>query len=234
VFAVLLAVAVMGMTNFIFQSVPVWIVALVMIAYSMARADHGQIRVSGAKFIYVLFACTVFALGVSLKQGYGKVMLASAFENIKNRNFKKAHLYFEKGVSFAGSDGVFYMRYGRFLIHEERIKEAKQQLLTAKRYSSNPHILIDLAFCNFSEGNFQEAERNLLLAKYMVPSHFRARFALMRFYNRTNRLDKALELADETLALPYNKNNKDALQARDLALTLKQQQISVNMEKITW
>jgi hypothetical protein len=109
-FAVLLAVAVMGMTNFIFQSVPVWIVALVMIAYSVARADLGQIRVSGAKFVYVLLVCTVLAFGVSLKQGYGKVMLASALEHIKNKNPEGAHLAFERGAWFAGSDGVFYLR----------------------------------------------------------------------------------------------------------------------------
>ena len=116
------------------------------------------------------------------------------------------------------------IHYGKLFLRERKIEEARKQILTAKKYSSNPEIFIDLGFFNFTENNIEEAENNLLLAKYVVPSYFKARHALLQLYGRTNQLKKAIDLSNEVLILPFNENNQDALRARNLATTILNQQ----------
>jgi O-antigen ligase len=221
--SILLAVAVMSTTNFIFQSVPVWIVVLIMIAHSISQIKFKPLKMP-AKVIYsLLFITTIVLLQMALKHAYGQTMLTSARQSLKNRNLTKAHTDFEKGVSSIGPNGEFYGLYADFLFREKRPLDAQKQASIAKKYSSNPEILINMALCNFREQNLKEAERNLLLAKFMVPAYFKAKLALLQLYDKTNQSQKAITIANEILAQPFNSNNKDALNARKLAeLILKQ------------
>ncbi len=223
-FSILLAVAVMSTTNFIFQSVPVWIVVLVMIAYSVSQMNFKPVKIP-VRWIYsLLFIATIAVLQIALKFAYGHIMLTSAHHNVKNGNLEDANSSFEKAASFIGTNGEFYLRYSDFLSHEKRPEDAKKQAWIAQKYSSNPEVFITIAHCNFREGNIEEAERNLLLAKFMVPAYFKAKHALLRFYERTDQSEKAIALSNEILAQPFSGNNRDALKARRLAiLTLERQ-----------
>ncbi len=226
-FSVLLAIAVMSAVNFVFQSAPLWILVLIMLAWSVSQVDFKPMKVPIKGVYALLFIVVLVVSHDALKHAWGQILFVSAQESIKKGDSEQTLSVYEESLPFIGSSGEFHCQYAEILFREDRLsEEAKEHLLTAQKYGSHPEIFIRLAYCNYKEQNFGKAERYLLLAKNMVPSYFNAKFALLQFYEKTEQFEKAVALSREILAQPFKDNNKDALKARNLAILILEQQDS--------
>lgn len=138
--------------------------------------------------------------------GYNKIMLLKkskeAFQ-LSQSGFKNESLsaYSSLQKSFA-KDETFLYAYAKQLYNSNRLAEAKNVLAEAKQYYTENELYKLSAAINYEQGNFKEAEKDYLMAMYMVPNRMISRYELYNFYLSIKDTTKAIRWAQSILSMP--------------------------------
>lgn len=76
----------------------------------------------------------------------------------------------------------YWENYGNILLLKKDYNNALLKFNTAKVFTSNPAIFLKAGFCNLKIGNYDSAETNYTIAKYIDPERLSPRIFLMDLY----------------------------------------------------
>lgn len=219
--ACLLSVIIMGIVNFTIDAIVVWLLFLTVAGYACSKSNitslvNNKSILFTSIFIGIIVSSVLLYIQVNRLKAQIKLPLAEKY--MEDKNLSEALPILEEIESKIGNYPPYMLLAGRAYILKKNYQEAICRLEKAKVYSSTPDLYLDLAFLYSREKRYEEAKDLLIIAKNMVPSYFRARYALLKVYlaDKEKRTESIM-LAQEILSSQYSKNNKDALLARDLA-----------------
>jgi O-antigen polymerase len=87
--------------------------------------------------------------------------------------------------------------------HQKKdLKKALQVLSNCEKINIDDNILKLKAEIYNELGNYSEAEKNYLLAVYMIPNRMQSKYNIMQFYKQQHQLTKATEWAHTILKMP--------------------------------
>jgi tetratricopeptide (TPR) repeat protein len=82
------------------------------------------------------------------------------------------------------------------------LRKALQVLNDCEKMNIDDNIVKLKAEIHTEQDNYTEAEKNYLLAVYMIPNRMQSKYNLMQFYKQTNQLSKASYWANAILTMP--------------------------------
>jgi O-antigen polymerase len=121
---------------------------------------------------------------------------------------------YESIYSNIDDNSRFLNHYGGELMKNGHYGRSIQVLETAKKSTIDEKMLCFLAESYYKKGNNIEAEKNFLLAVYVVPSRFFPKYFLMNFYEKTNKIDEAKKWANIIINMPVKLESSEVYQIK--------------------
>jgi O-antigen ligase len=204
----------MSLFNFSIQAIPVMCLFVVygtVLTKNLLPISFNKIKLSLGGVLEYRFSkynwiCGVafillgmYSLYFNILRGYAAMSNKQAIIQARDGNYELA----VNNMACLGSSlynyESYWTSYASLFIKKEKYKDAIDFLNKGQLYTSNPEIYIKKAFCYAKTGNYAEAEKNYLAAKYIEPSKLSPKFALMKMYYGQRDTIRAIGMAQEII-----------------------------------
>jgi len=218
-YASVAAFAAMSMFNFSLQAIPV---LCLFVLYSAILAGHPDLKlykIPGHTFFerslnrnnsvrYIRLGTGIVIVIFGLLIGLQNTQIAcynylnkQARKEADKYNYTNALRLMSSIGDHLNNDESYWTNYGNIFFAEKNFAAALIKYNQAILLTSDPAIYSKLAQCYIRTGDYSNAEKAFLIAKYIEPSRIAPRFALMNLYLKMNDTIKTVSEARDIVKL---------------------------------
>lgn len=224
--AVVIAFAVMSLTNFVYSSIQPWL--LLMCYAAFCNSSDRKKRNEAGKMLckataYALFICNIvffFLIGTIAKAQRQLKIIEDArkeYGKVDDKRYAEIEPYISTSEAFWKSRALNYMAMNEF-------PKAIRAIHTAREYSSSPELLYSEYVCQRELNNVDSAVKILSTMSCMLPRDLALKCMLMDIHVLRGNKSQAIRYADEILYtdIKYRTTETEKILKRALKVKGKQ------------
>ncbi len=247
-YAGIAAFAVMSLFNFSLQAIPAMCLFVIYAAILSTNPNYQKNKFKAINLVTkpvlkwsIIIALILIGLKMGLadfRSAYTGILIKKAEQQAGNNNAIKAINILKTLETKPYLFESYYITYADILFKQKNYSDAIAMYNKSKVYTSDPEIYIKTAFCYEKTLQYQNAESNYLIAKYIEPNRIAARFALMQLYLKNKDMANAISTAQEIVSIkpkfPSNKafyyKQQAYIQLKRMGITFHSHQLNINSE----
>jgi O-antigen polymerase len=228
----LIGFAIVALFSYPLMEKPICSLILINLAYLNAKFDDKiefkSLFLSKIIWSILLVFCVVTTIKTIKKQVNYFNFSLFADETLKG-NFKREN--YQLLYPDILDNSRFLYHYGGELMQNSDFDRSIDVLELAKCSTIDEKMLCFLAESYYQKGNYVQAEKNYLLAVYIVPSRFFPKYFLMNFYQKINRISDAKKWANTIINMPIKIESAEVFQIKKEAKQVLESSIKSSENK---
>ena len=217
--SILFCFSLFGLFSYPTQIIPIELIAVLGLIFS-AFKQKNKFAIKNHK-IFKIIGCIAFLslflyFCISCKNKLHAYTQWKKAENLYyQENFTQTINVFKEIYPILKSDGEFLMHYGKTLSLDNQYQKSNNILENATKYINNTVIQTTYGDNYKSLKQYNKAEKHYRLACNMVPNRLYPKYLLVKLYQESNQLNKALKEASSLLSVPVKVPSYTTFQIRE-------------------
>ena len=217
--AIVLAIAIMALFNFIYAAITTWFLLLNYGAILLAASNNRfSLPTLIKRLISIIFCCIAsILLYHQCRVINAQIGLKKSIGLIKERRFEEAGNLLARLLEQASTSEAFLTQYANSLAKQKRYEEAIPIYKKASLYTSNISLYYRMADCYAHLSQYSDALTTLKTIAAIIPTNLRSRYQIMCLQRHIQDIEGARQTALEIINISPKVYNPKAEQYKKQA-----------------